>query len=381
MKLPIEFTDLQSQYQECKHDIDHAIQEVLDTNNFITGNAVFGTTTGYRDTLEQMIMDYIGCESVASCGSGTMALIIALKACGIGPGDEVIVPSHTFVSTPESIAVVGASPVFVDIDDYYHIDIDKIENAITDKTKAILFVDIYGQSPDINKIIEIKNKHNLYLIEDAAQAFGSDYLGTKLGAVKGVDLACVSFNPVKNLGAVGDAGCVMGRKDLIEECKMYRDHGRRVRFEYEKIGYNTRIDNIQAAVLCAKLPYLDKWMNKKQEICRKYNDAFKDVQGIIKTLPEVPWSKMTFYVYNIQVERRDELMQWLKDQQIYTNIHFRHPCHVFEPYHNGVRHPLPITEQVSKHIVSLPSSQHLDTDQQDYIIQKVKEFYHNEIRV
>ena len=291
-----------------------------------------------------------------------------------------------------TIVITSSLPIFsggADISEFSGGDLspmlpevlDKIEHAITDKTKAILFVDIYGQSPDINKIIEIKNKHNLYLIEDAAQAFGSDYLGTKLGAVKGVDLACVSFNPVKNLGAIGDAGCVMGRKDLIEECKMYRDHGRRVRFEYEKIGYNTRIDNIQAAVLCAKLPYVDKWMNKKQEICRKYNDAFKDVKGIIKTLPEVPWSKMTFYVYNIQVERRDELMQWLKDQEIYTNIHFRHPCHVFEPYHNGVRQPLPITEQVSKHIVSLPSSQHLDTDQQDYIIQKVKEFYHNEIRV
>ena len=375
MKLPIQFTDLQSQYQECKHDIDQAIREVLDTNNFITGNAVFGTTTGYRDTLEQMIMDYIGCESVASCGSGTMALIIALKACGIGPGDEVIVPSHTFVSTAESIAVVGATPVFIDIDDYYHIDIAQIENAITNKTKAILFVDIYGQSPDIDKLVEIKNKHNLYLIEDAAQAFGSDYKGAKLGSVKGVDLACVSFNPVKNLGAIGDAGCVMGRKDLIEDCKMYRDHGRRVRFEYEKIGYNTRIDNIQAAVLCAKLPYLDKWMDKKQEICRNYNNELKDVKGVINILHEVPWGKMTFYVYNIQVEKRDELMQWLKTEGVYTNIHFKHPCHVFEPYKIGVRHPLTKTEQVSANIVSLPSSQHLEEDQQQYVIQKVKEFY------
>ena len=369
MKFPINFIDLQSQYQECKHDIDIAIKEVLTTGNFITGN------TNDKDKLEQKISDYTDCESVASCSSGTMALVIALRACGIGPGDEVIVPSHTYISTAESISVVGAEPIFVDIDHYYHIDTQQIEHAITNKTKAILFVDIYGQSPAIEQLIEIKKKFNLYLIEDAAQAFGSEYLGVKLGAVKGVDLTCVSFNPVKNLGAVGSAGCVMGSADLIEECKVYRDHGRRDKDKHEKIGYNAKIDNIQAAVLCAKLPYLDNWITNKQKICRQYNTELKNSKGIIKTLAEAPWSKMTYYVYAIQVENRDELKEWLEQQQIYTGIHYRTPCHMFEPYRDSVQHPLPITEQTSSNLISLPCSPYLSDQQQNYVIDKIKEFY------
>jgi len=372
----IGFTNLQAQYQECKEEIDWAVQHVWDTNNFITGNTNFDITSGsYRDILEQRLMEYTGAENVAACGSGTTAIHIALKAIGVGPGDEVIVPSHTFVATPEPIALCGADIVFVDIDEYYHIDVNAIEEVITPKTKAILFVDIYGQTPDIDKLIALKDKYGLYLIEDMAQAFGADYNGHICGAVPGVNLATVSFNPVKNLGAMGDAGAVFGTYDLVEEAKIYRDHGRRERWVYHEIGFNCRIDNVQAAILCAKLPYLDEWMEKKRAICRNYNEQLKEVDGVIQIHKEVPWSyKNTFYVYNIQVKYRDELMEYMDKNGVSTNIHFRYPVHLSPAFKKWTK-SLPITEAVAGNIISLPSSQHLTSDEQKHIIATVKEFY------
>ena len=371
----IGFTNLKAQYQECKEDIDAAVQHVWDTNNFITGNTNFDITSGsYRDILEQRLMEYTGAENVAACGSGTTAIHIALKAIGVGPGDEVIVPSHTFVATPEPIALLGADIVFVDIDNYYHANTKHIEGSITEKTKAILFVDIYGQTPDIDKFVYLKERYGLYLIEDMAQAFGAEYKGHKTGAIPGVDLATVSFNPVKNLGAMGDAGAVFGTYDLIEEAKIYRDHGRRERWVYHEIGYNCRIDNVQAAILCAKLPYVDKWMDKKREICRRYNEELKDIPGIIQIAHEVPWGLNTFYVYNIQVEHRDELIGYMDKNGVSTNIHFRYPVHASPAFAKWTK-TLPVTESVAKNIISLPSSQHLTEEQQSYIIENIKEFY------
>ena len=372
----IGFTNLKAQYQECKEEIDTAVQHVWDTNNFITGNTNFDITSGsYRDILEKALMDYTGAENVAACGSGTTAIQIALKAIGVGPGDEVIVPSHTFVATPEPIALLGADIVFVDIDNYYHASTRWIEANITEKTKAILFVDIYGQTPDIDKFVYLKERYGLYLIEDMAQAFSAEYKGHKTGAIPGVDLATVSFNPVKNLGAMGDAGAVFGTYDLVEEAKIYRDHGRRERWVYHEIGYNCRIDNVQAAILCAKLPYVDKWMDKKREICRRYNEELKDIPGVIQIAHEVPWGLNTFYVYNIQVERRDKLIQFLDENGIATNIHFRYPVHASPAFAKWTK-TLPVTESVAKNIISLPSSQHLTEEQQSYIIEKITEFYH-----
>ena len=372
----IGFTNLKAQYQECKEEIDAAVQHVWDTNNFITGNTNFDITSGsYRDILEKALMEYTGAENVAACGSGTTAIHIALKAIGVGPGDEVIVPSHTFVATPEPIALLGADIVFVDIDNYYHANTRHIEGSITEKTKAILFVDIYGQTPDIEKFVYLKERYGLYLIEDMAQAFSAEYKGHKTGAIPGVDLATVSFNPVKNLGAMGDAGAVFGTYDLVEEAKIYRDHGRRERWVYHEIGYNCRIDNVQAAILCAKLPYVDKWMDKKREICRRYNEELKDIPGVIQIAHEVPWGLNTFYVYNIQVERRDKLIQFLDENGIATNIHFRYPVHASPAFAKWTK-TLPVTESVAKNIISLPSSQHLTEEQQSYIIEKITEFYH-----
>jgi dTDP-4-amino-4,6-dideoxygalactose transaminase len=246
------------------------------------------------DRFETEMTAYTGAEACASVGSGTNALICSLRAT-IKPGDEVITTSHTFVSTTESIVLAGGVPVFVDIGDYYHIDIKSIESAITDKTRAILFVDLYGQTPDIDALVALAKKHNLFLIEDAAQSFGSSYKNKRVGSL--VDLTCFSFNPVKNLGAMGDAGMVTGRKDLIDRVKMYRDHGRSSRYQYDEVGYNMRIDNIQAMVILEKLKYLKNGQKKnKKSVVIIPNNCREYVQVPIENKD----SDHTYYVYVIR---------------------------------------------------------------------------------
>src|SRR6056300_849547 len=219
----IPFTDLQSEYQECKTEIDQAIKHCLENNSFITGPDV--------TEFEKIFAEYTGAEGCCACGSGTTALQISLKACGIGPGDEVITVSHTFVSTPEAVCTVGATPIFCDIEDETGlIDIDQAESLITDKTKAILWVDLYGQSTDQLALCDICKKHGLYSIIDGAHSFGFVYYspGRRSGPKTGGDanLTCYSFNPIKNLGAIGDAGLIVGQTPLTTKAKMFRDHGR-----------------------------------------------------------------------------------------------------------------------------------------------------------
>jgi len=354
----IPFTDLQSQYQEAKTEIDEAIEYILRTNSFITGPVV--------EEFEQNLVDYTGAEACASCSSGTTALQIALKACGIGCEHEVITVSHTFVSTPEAVVNVGATPVFCDIDNFYHMDIEQIESLITERTKAILWVDLYGQTPDIDKIIKIARKHNLYTIQDAAQSFGYSYKGKRIGSLS--DITCVSFNPVKNLGAMGDAGCVLGRKDLVELARMYRDHGRKEKYNYEVIGYNARIDNLQARIIQAKLPYLQSWLERKHSIASYFSKSLKDYYEIPR---EHNWGKHTYYVYVLQARDRTHTINVLKEEGIATNIHYLNPAHMtpaFDRWHKD----LPKTEHASKHIFSIPCYFSLTDSQVNMIVEKVK---------
>ena len=358
----IPFTDLKSQYNEAKIYIDSAIQEVIEMSSFITGPMV--------DEFETVIKGYCGAEDCASIGSGTNALLCALKAVNVGEGDEVITVSHTFVSTTEVICNVGAVPVFVDIDDFYHLDVNKLQ--LTDTLKAIMFVDLYGQTPDIDKINEFAKKFNLKVIEDAAQSFGSEYKGKKVGSL--VDLTCFSFNPVKNLGAMGDAGAVTGSKELIGKVKMYRDHGRKTKFEYDKVGYNARIDNLQAVIVKAKLSKIDSWLDKKRSVCRKYT---KELNDIVKCPKEAPWSKHSYYVYVIETPEgtRDKLESFLKQKGIQTNIHYKFPTHKTTAFDNGT--VLPRTEYICDNILSLPCYHTLPEHHQDYIIKAIREFYAN----
>jgi dTDP-4-amino-4,6-dideoxygalactose transaminase len=360
--IKIPFVDLYPQYEELQSEIDLAIRDIVARSDFITGPTV--------DKFERSICEYTGAEDCASIGSGTNAIVCALKALDIGPGHRVMTVGHTFVSTTEAIVNVGATPVFVDIDEFYHLDVSKLQ--LTDTLKAILFVDLYGQTPDIDKIKEFAKKFNLSVIEDAAQSFGSEYKGNKVGSL--VDLTCFSFNPVKNLGAMGDAGAVTGSKALVDKVKMYRDHGRKTKFEYDTVGYNARIDNLQAVIVQAKLKKVDEWLDKKREICRRYTDKLSDV---VKCPKETPWSKHTYYVYVIETPAgtRDELQKFLKEKGIATNIHYKFPTHKTKAFDDGSS--LPRTEYVCDNIVSLPCYHTLPEHHQDYIIQAVRKFYAN----
>ena len=361
--IKIPFVDLYPQYEELQSEIDLAIRDIITRSDYITGPTV--------EKFEQAIMNYTGAEACASIGSGTNALVCALKALDIGPGHQVMTVGHTFVSTTEAIVNVGATPVFVDIDQFYHLDVNKME--LTDTLKAILFVDLYGQTPDVDKILSFAKQFNLKVVEDAAQSFGSEYKGKKVGSV--ADLTCFSFNPVKNLGAMGDAGAVTGKKEYIDKVKMYRDHGRKTKFEYDTVGYNARIDNIQAVVIQAKLKKIDAWLDKKRKICRKYT---KELEGVVKCPKEAPWSKHTYYVYVIETPdgTRDKLQDFLKQKGIGTNIHYKFPTHKAKAF-NEYTQDLKRTEYICKNILSLPCYHTLPEHHQNYIIKCVKEFYAN----
>jgi len=347
----IPFTDLYAQYQEAKTEIDQAYHRVMTTSSYITGPIV--------DEFETAFAEYVGAEACASTGSGTTALLCALLACGIRDG-EVITTPLTFVSTSESILWTGAKPKFVDIDNNYQIDVDKIEAKITSHTRAILYVSLYGQTPDVDRLREIADRYNLYLIEDAAHSIGSSYKGKPVGSL--ADLTCFSFNPVKNLGAAGDAGCITGRADLIKRARMYRDHGRQNKWDYELQGINARIDNFQALVVLAKLKYLDSWLTKKREICNRYTQELKDY---CPTPTEFADSYHTYYVYVIQVPERDAFVKYMQDNGVSVNVHYRGPLHkqpVFLSYD-----VCPNTDRIVESIVSLPCYHTLTIEQQDTI--------------
>jgi dTDP-4-amino-4,6-dideoxygalactose transaminase len=360
--IKIPFVDLYPQYEEVQTEIDTAIKDIITRSDFITGPTV--------DKFERAICEYTRAEDCASIGSGTNALVCALRALGVGPGDKVMTVGHTFVSTTEAIVNVGAKPCFVDIDQFYHMDVGNM--TFDTSLKAILFVDLYGQTPDIDKINEFAKKFNLKVIEDAAQSFGAEYKGKKVGSL--VDLTCFSFNPVKNLGAMGDAGAVTGRKELVDKVRMYRDHGRKTKFEYDTVGYNARIDNLQAVIVQAKLKKVDEWLDKKRQICRRYTEQLNQ---IVKCPLEAPWSKHSYYVYVIETPEgtRDALQSFLQDRGIQTNIHYKFPTHKTKAFDTGTQ--LPRTEYICENIISLPCYHTLPEHHQDYIIKAIKEFYGN----
>ena len=348
----IPFTDLQSQYIEAKTDIDAAIAHTIATNSFITGPDVI--------KFETTLADYLRSPAAASTGSGTTALQVSLKACDVRPGDDVITTSHTFVSTVEAIVNAGATPVMIDIDKHYQLDADAVEQAITPRTTAILAMDAYGQSCDIYKLRDIADRNGLKLINDSAHSFGSAIMNV-------ADLNCFSFNPIKNFGAMGDAGAVVGKPELIERARMFRDHGRNTKFVFEEVGYNARIDNLQANILLAKLPYLKEWNTGRKRVAARYNAALGNV---VKIPTKSDYSDHVYYVYVIEVENRDSLAAYLKKHGIATNIHYPIPCHL-QPAFKKYNVSLPNCEQASKRILSLPCYHTLTETQQDYIIDKI----------
>jgi len=364
------FLDLSAQYRSIKGEIDEAIKRVLEGTVFIGGKEV--------EEFEKEVAQFCGVKYAIGLNSGTDALFLSLKAIGVGPGDEVITTPFTFIATAGVVANCGAKPVFVDIDPRtFNIDSSKIEGAITGKTKAILPVHLFGQMADMDEIMAIAKKHNLFVIEDAAQAIGAEYKGKKAGTIG--DLGCFSFFPSKNLGAYGDGGMVVTNSDeLAEEIRLLKNHGSSPKEKYLNliIGTNSRLDALQAAILRVKLKYLSKWSKERAEKASYYNGELKGI-GNIMTPVTVSGRTHIFHQYTIRTKSRDELQKYLKEKEIPTMIYYPLPLHLQPAFKNlGLKlGDFPESEKVSKEVLSLPIYPELEESIQNMIINGIKQFF------
>jgi UDP-2-acetamido-2-deoxy-ribo-hexuluronate aminotransferase len=359
--MKINFIDLQAQYQKYKDEIDHEIHDVLDTSSYIMGDKV--------SKLEENLSKFSGAKHSIACSSGTDALLLALMALDIKAGDEVITSPFTFIATAEMIAFVGAKPVFIDIDDKtYNIDPSKIEAVITNKTKAIMPVSIFGQTPDMDVINNIAKKNNLKVIEDAAQSFGATYKGKRSCNLS--DIGTTSFFPAKPLGCYGDGGAIFTNDDdLAKKIRVILNHGQSSKYFHSHVGINGRIDTIQAGVLNVKLKYFQDELEKRQVIAQKYN---KKLENVIT--PSVDDNSTSAWAqYCIRVPNRDEMMKKCSDKGVPTAIYYPLPLHLQEVFgHLGYKNgDFPMTEKISLDIMALPMSAFLKDDEQDYIIEVV----------
>jgi len=357
--MSIDFANLQKQYQLYKDEIDEAIHSVLDKSNYIMGEEV--------TQLEASLQTFTGAKHAITCSSGTDALLLAMMALDIKPGDEIITTPFTFIATAETIAFLGAIPVFVDIDEKtYNIDPTKIEAVITPKTKAIIPVSLYGQPADMDDIKTIADRHSLKVIVDGAQSFGSTYK-TKTDSNLG-DISTTSFFPAKPLGCFGDGGAVFTNDDaLAQKIKSLRVHGQSKRYHHQYIGMGGRMDTIQAAVLNVKLKYYAKDLALRQEVANKYTQA---LAGKDLVLPFVDKKATSVWAqYSVRVKNRDNVQTRLKEQGIPTAVHYPMPLHLQEcfEYLDYKEGSFPISEMVSKEIMSIPMNPYLTEKEIMYI--------------
>ncbi len=342
----IPFVDLKAQYISIKDEVDAAVAGVLESTQFILGNEV--------KAFEEEFADYCGADYGIAVNTGTSALHLALLANGIGPGDEVITVSFTFVATVAAIGYTGATPVFVDIDPVsYTLDVAQIEKAITERTKAILPVHLYGQPADMEPIMEIARRYGLAVIEDAAQAHRAEYKGRRVGSIG--DLGCFSFYPGKNLGAYGEGGMVVtNNPEHARTLQMLRDWGQERRYHHVLKGYNYRMDGLQGAILRVKLRHLDAWTDARRANAERYDALLAD--SGIKTPTVMPYSHHVYHIYAVQAEQRDLLQQKLNEQGIQTGIHYPIPVHLQAAY-SGLGYKLgdfPHSERAAGRVLSLP---------------------------
>ncbi|MDH7484976.1 MAG: DegT/DnrJ/EryC1/StrS family aminotransferase [Anaerolineae bacterium] len=366
MTTHIPLVDLQAQYARIKPEIDSAIQRVLDHCGFILGPEV--------QAFEEAFAAYCGVEQAVGVATGTAALHLALLACGVGPGDEVITTPFTFFASGEAISQTGARPVFVDIDARsYNIDAERIEAAITPRTKVIMPVHLYGQPAEMDAILDIARRHGLRVIEDAAQAHGAVYRGRRVGSFG--DLACFSFYPSKNLGCYGDGGLVVSSDgELMGRVRKLRDHGRVSKYEHDELGWGYRLDALQAAILSVKLRYLDEWNAARRARAARYNELFAHTEVITPAAPA--HVQHIYHCYVIRTPRRDELVEHLKAQGIGVVIHYPLPLHL-QPAYRGLgyrRGDFPVSEACADEVVSLPMYPELSDEQQQRVVQAVVEF-------
>lgn len=350
----ISFVDLQGQYAQIKHEIHESIEAVLRSSSFIKGPFVeafekeFAAFCGYQ---KNGSLQKLYC---VSCGNGTDAIYLAVKSLGISEGDEVLVPSHTFIGSVEGISQAGARPVFAEIcESTFLLDPTKLEEKITQNTKAILAVHLYGQPCNIDALKMIARKYNLFIIEDAAQAHGAYWKNQRTGSLG--DIACFSFFPGKNLGAYGDAGAVISEhRDLISRARQIADHGRLEKYEHLFEGVNSRMDGLQAAILLVKLRYLERWTQLRNEVAKYYYQALSSSSILLpKLLPNVYHA---WHLFVVRAANRDLIIKKMKDYGICCGIHYPIPLHL-QPAYRNYKHKLgdfPITEKISKEIISLP---------------------------
>lgn len=365
--MKINFIDLPGQYQKIKKEIQEEINKVLDSGQYILGKAV-------KD-LESQFASYVGVKHAIGCSSGTDALLIALLALDIKPGDEIITTPFTFIATAEVIALIGAKPVFVDIEeDTFNIDPKKIEAVITSKTKAIIPVHLYGQTAEMDEINNIAKKHNIKVIEDACQSFGSEYKGKVAGSL--ADIACFSFFPSKNLGCYGDGGMITTNDDnLARQIRLIANHGSEKRYEHEVIGINGRLDTIQAAVLIVKMRYIKNWIKDRN---KKGNIYFKKLSGIPGIIPPVqrPENKHSYGQFTIRCENRKEFQEFMQKNEIPTAVHYPKPLDIQPAFKNlGYKKgDFPVSEKASQEVISLPFFPEITEEQMDMVVDTVKEF-------
>ncbi len=371
MEVPL--LDLKAQYQTIKKDIDEAVKRVIDSQYFILSGEV--------NAFEEEIAAYTGVPYAAGVASGTDALILALKAFGIGEGDRVITSPFTFFATAEAVSLVGAKPVFVDIDPKtYNIDPDKIEkllretsHELRDTIKAIIPVHLYGQCADMDRIMRIAEEHGLKIIEDCAQAIGASNNGRPAGSFG--DAGAFSFFPSKNLGGFGDGGMVISNdKQAIERVKKLRVHGSVEQYIHEELGYNSRLDSLQAAILRVKLKKLNEWLDARRAIAAKYDEAFSPL-GII-TPKVADGNAHAYHQYTMAVEERDRFVQYLNDNGIAARVYYPVPLHL-QPCYRDLGYSIgsfPISEELAEKVLSLPIYPELSEEKVNYIIQTVKDF-------
>lgn len=361
--MSIPFVDLKAQYQTIKPEIDAAIERVITSTSFIGGEDV--------KQFEKEFAAYCEAKDCVGVGNGTDALYLALRALGIGAGDEVITVAHTFIATSEAISQTGAKPVFVDIEeDTMLMSPDAVAAAVTPQTKAIIAVHLYGQPCDMGRIMAIANQHNLKVIEDAAQAHGARWNGQRVGTLGHV--ACFSFYPGKNLGAYGDGGAVVSNdEDLTKRVRMLANHGRLEKYTHEIEGVNSRLDGLQAAILRVKLPHLDIWNAGRQKVAAKYAERLKDSDVRLTTIKSE--AEAVWHLFVVRVKDRNAFQSFLHARGISTGVHYPIPLHQQVAYqHMGLETgSLPVTEKAAQEIVSIPIYAELTDDMISTVIEGI----------
>jgi dTDP-4-amino-4,6-dideoxygalactose transaminase len=366
--ISVPFVDLRAQYQTIREEIQEAIGQVLQETNFILGHHV--------SDFEEAFASYSGCRYGIGVASGLDALKLCLRAVGIGYGHEVLTAANTFIATALAISSVGATPVLVDVDpETYNIDVSKLETSITSRTKAIIPVHLYGQPADMDPILEVARRHNLYVIEDASQAHGASYKGKRVGSIG--DLAAFSLYPAKNLGAYGDAGIITTNDEAIaNRIKSLRNYGSIEKYYHSMKGENSRLDTLHAAVLKVKLSHLDQWNDMRRSIAAQYTRLLQGIGDLI--LPKVfDSTEPVFHLYVVRTKRRNELMRYLQENRIGTIIHYPVPIHLQEAYASAgwKRGDFPVAEQLSDEVLSLPIFPELKEEQIYHVVSSIRSFF------